>query len=233
MGKKAEKKSSSGKPKLTSARMLKNRPVDMLEREFTGDLVEQDKQRSARDTTFEQAAAEVGPEHTEPPKQRELLASPEAAARPVAVQNGRMLATYVGLGLERDKDNEKLVHLDFSFPLEEAHNGHIPKKVKDAWLWLKESGNEYVRVSDIPPITLDVFLDPKARSGELHLVGAEFTKAVVQVIEETGKGAVKLVTRFAFRLRVERDKDVINWAAWNDSESIWLKMPATQKSMEG
>jgi len=100
----------------------------------------------------------------EVPQQAELLAAPEEAARPIAVQNGRMLATYLGLGLERDKNNEKLVHLDFAFPLEEAHDGFIPRKVKDAWTWLKEQDNKAVQIKGIPAITLDVFLDPKRRS---------------------------------------------------------------------
>src|SRR6266849_7377903 len=118
----------------TSARLLKNRPLDA--EKDTADV-----RPPAVQQAFATAAAEVGAEHVEASQQAELLAAPEEAARPIAVQNGRMLATYVGLGLERDKDGGKLVHLDFSFPLEESHDGHIPHKVKDAWEWLKESGN--------------------------------------------------------------------------------------------
>lgn len=223
MRKGARNQESSTSMSPTSARLLKTgRPLDPDKG---------DAEVRPRGAVFGEAAAELGPEHTEAPQQAELLAAPEAAARPVAVQNGRMLATYVGLGLERDKDNEKLVHLDFSFPLEDAHDGFIPKKVKEAWLWLKDSGNTLVKVGDVPPVTLDIYLDPKEKKSELHVTGAEFSRAIVQVVEEVGKGQVKLVTRFAFRLRIERTKQVIDWAAWNDSESFWLKMPATQKSI--
>ena len=181
---------------------------------------------------FAEAAAQLGSDQIEPPKQHDLLALPEQAQRPIAVQNGRMLATYVGLGLERDKDNEKLVHLDFSFPLEAAHDGFIPKKVKEAWEWLAFTHNKAIQIAEIPPITLSVYIDPKEKTPELHLVGAEFTKAIVQVIEEVGKGAAKMVWRFAFRLRIQRTKKVIDWAAWHDGDSFWLSMPATQKSMD-
>src|SRR5260370_29021678 len=100
--------------------------------------------------------AEVRPtDAQDAPQQAELVAAPEEAGRPIAVQNGRMLATYVGLGLERDKDGGKLVHLDFSFPLEDAHDGHIPRRVKDAWEWLKLSGNKAVQIIGIPAVTLD------------------------------------------------------------------------------
>lgn len=208
---------------LTSSRLLKNRPLDPEK---------DDVEVRPKSEVFGEAAAELGPEHVETPRQAELLAAPEEATRPIAVQNGRLLATYVGLGLERDKDNEKLVHLDFSFPLEEAHDGFIPKRVAEAWAWLKSSGNKAVQIIGIPAVTLGVYLDPKEKNPELHLVGAEFSKAVIQLIEEVGKGKAKTVTRFAFRLRVERDKDVIAFAAWRDGEEFWLRMLTTQKSLE-
>jgi len=135
------------------------------------------------------------------------------------------------LHLERDKNNEKLICLDFSFPLEEAHNGYLPGKVKAAWDFLKESENKLIQVQGIPAVTLDLYLDPKEKKAELHLRGAEFSRAVIQLIEEVGKGKAKMVTRFSFRLRVERDKDTVNFAAWSDGQEYWLKMPATQKSI--
>lgn len=207
----------------TSARLLRHtRPLDPEK---------DDAEVRPKGEVFGEAAAELGPEHTEVPQQAELLAAPEEAARPVAVQNGRMLATYVGLGLERDKNNEKLVHLDFSFPLEDAHDGYIPKKVKEAWLWLKNAENKAVQIIGIPPVTLDVFLDPKAKRAELHLPGAGFSKAVISLIEEVGKGKAKMVTRFSFRLLTQRSPSVMEFAAWRDGEEFWLQMESTQKSI--
>lgn len=218
---KATASSTSTPP--TSARLLKNRPLD----QHSDDVEVRPKEQ-----VFGEAAEELGPEHIEEPKQAELLAMPEEATRPVAVQNGRMLATYVGLGLERDKNNEKLVHLDFSFALEDAHNGFIPKKVKEAWKFLKDSDNKLIWIKGIPPITLGVFMDPKAKKPELHLIAAEFTKAVIQIVEETGKGKIVMVTRFAFRVRASRHASVMDFAAWRDGESFWIVMPQTQEAME-
>jgi len=201
--------------KLTSARLLKhNRPPDDPD--------------GARSATFGAAAAQLSPDQIETPKQQELLAAPEQATKPSPVQNGRLLSTYVGLGLERDKDNEKLAHLDFSFPLEDAHDGFLPKKVKAALEWLKDQDNKLVQITGIPPVTLDIFHAPSAKKPELHLPGAEFTKAIISVIEEVGKGKAKLVWRFAFRLRVERTDEVIAFAAWHDGEEFWVTMPPTQ-----
>jgi hypothetical protein len=222
MTKEQPSRKSSSTTSVTSARLLKNRPLDHDK---------DDVEVRPKGEVFAEAAAQVGPENIEAPQQAELIAAPEAAVRPQSVQNGRMLATYVGLHLERNKDGEKLIHLDFSFPLEEAHDGFVPKRVKEAWQWLKESGNKAVQIIEIPPVTLDIYLDPKEKKAELHLVGAEFSKAVIQLIEEVGKGKAKMVTRFAFRLRVERDSDTVEFAAWRDSEEFWLKMAATQKAL--
>jgi hypothetical protein len=202
--------------------LLKNRPLDP---------VKDTAEVRPKGAVFDEALSELGPEIQEEPKQRELLAPPETATKPLAVQNGRMLATYVGLHLERDKDSEKLVHLDFSFPLEAAHDGFIPKKVKEAWEWLAFAHNKSIEIGELPAVTVDIFTDPKAKKPELHLTGADFSKAKISIVEETGKGKARLVTRFAFRLLVERNSEVIDFAAWHDSEEFWLKIDSTQKKL--
>ena len=215
---KAASPTSTDKP--TSARLLPNRPVE--------------KDESPRDKAFGAAAGELTADQLET-KQVEhpaLLADPKEAKTPAAVQNGRMHATYVGLGLERDKKGEKLVHLDFSFPLISGiHDGLIPEKVKNAWYYLQESDDIAVKINGMPPVTLSLYLDPKEKKPLLHLVGADFSRAIVQIIEEVGKGSAKKVTRFAFRVLVERTADVIDFAAWRDGETFWCLMPATQKKI--
>jgi hypothetical protein len=200
---------STAKP--TSARLLPNRPADPEE--------------PAAGKTIDEVESQV--------KTPELLADPVDAVKPSPVQNNRLHATYVGLGLERDKDEEKLVHLDFSFTLEKEHETghHLPEKVKHAWHYLQESGDKAVQVQGIPAVTLDVYAEPKEKRQLLHLVGAAFSKAVVSIIEEVGKGKAVKKTRFAFRLLVERTPEVMEFAAWNDGEQFWISMPATQKSM--
>src|SRR6266481_4318822 len=89
----------------TSARLLKGRPLDPV----TDDV-------------------EVRP--PEAIAHPDLLAKPEDAVKPVAVQNGRMHGLYMSAGFERDKNKRKLVHLDFSIVLEEACAGLVPEKVR-------------------------------------------------------------------------------------------------------
>jgi hypothetical protein len=211
-----KKEADTRKP--TSARLLKNRPEDPDP--VRGAIIEMGKDAPVEKFTKEE------------PKQGELLADKSEAVRPEPVQNGRLLATYIGLGLERDKDNEKLVHLDFSFPLEKPHEKIVPKRVRDAWEWLKASDNPLVQVGNIPAVTLGIYLDPQEKKPLFKITGAEFAKAMIQIVEETGKGKSKLVTRFKFRLRFDRSDDAIEFAAWHDGEEFWLRMEPTQKELD-
>lgn len=204
---------------LTSSRLLKNRPLDPEK---------DDAEVRPKGEVFGEAAAELGPEHVEAPQQAELLAAPEEATRPIAVQNGRMLATYVGLGLERDKDGGKLIHLDFSLQLGEEHDGHLPGKIKEAYDWIVSSGNKAAQIVGIPAQTIDVYLDPKEKKAQLHLGGAPVTKAIVSVIEQVGKGKAVNVIRFAFRVLVEREDKVLDFATQNDGSEFWITTHETQ-----
>jgi hypothetical protein len=211
-GRAASTRTSSAADKPTSARLLGNRPLDPA-----SDNVD------VRPPNLKEAEAQI--------KTPDLLADPQDAVRPVAVQNGRFLATYIGCKLERDKDQEKLVHLQFSIALQTEHDGYLPKKVKLAWDYLIQSHDKLVQVAEIPAVTLDLYVDTRDRKPLLHLVGAEFSKAIVGIFEETGKGKLNKVTRFAFRLLVERDEKTMHFAAWNDGEQFWITMPPTQKSI--
>ena len=160
-----------------------------------------------------------------------LFAPPEQAVRPNAVQNNRILATYVGLGLERDKDGEALVHLDFSFPLDDSHDGLLPARIREAYDWIKSTENKSAQVLGIPAQTIRIFLDPKDKATELKLVGATISKAVVSMIEEVGKGKAVRVIRFLFRALVERREAVIQWGAWHDGADFWITLENTQKEL--
>jgi len=158
----------------------------------------------------------------------DLLAKPEDAIKPVAVQNGRMHGLYMSAGFERDKNKRKLVHLDFSIVLEEACAGLVPEKVREAATWMERTGNKLIEVRGLEPVTFDVFTDPRKARPLLHLVNAEFVRAIVSFREEVGKGKSREIERFAFRILVERTQDVIDFAGWNDGQEFWLCMPATQ-----
>lgn len=206
---KLKSKDKGGKP--TSARLLRNRPPDPEE---------------SHSMAMEEQEAEA-----QEPIQGQLIADSEVAAiEPSAVQNDRIAATYLGDSKSREKDTA-MVYLDFSFTLTNEHKKFVPDKVADAQTWLTKNDNKLVGVNHLPAQTVDVFLSPNEKSPELHLVGAEMTKATVSMIEETGKGKTKKVVRFKFSLLVERDRDLKDFTWENDDKQFWLTLEDTQQSL--
>ncbi len=168
----------------------------------------------------------------EEPIQAPLIPEAEiAAVEPTPIVNDRMVATYVGLSLSRDKDGEKLCSLEFSMTLTKEHDDYVPKKVADAHEWLVDSDNKMIQVNHIKPHTVDIYDEPNAKKPLLHVVGGTVEKASVAMIEETGKGKAKKVIRFVFRLCVERDDKAIAFGAWNDESQFWLDMDQTQRTI--
>jgi hypothetical protein len=156
---------------------------------------------------------------------------PEAdipAVEPTPIVNGRVVATYVGFSLARDKNNKKLCSLEFSMTLTEKHDRYLPKKVAKAHEWLYETDNKLVQVNHIKPQTVNIFDDPKEKKPIMHIVGGTIERASVAMIEETGKGKSKKVIRFVFRLCIERDDKAVSFGAWRDEEQFWLEMDQTQ-----
>lgn len=221
MGKTKTTKSTSNKP--TSARLLKNRPAETS----SDDTAAQKAPLGVVGRALEQIG-EADAEHVEQVQHPDLLASAEDADKPAEVQNGRILATYLGLGLERNKERDKLVHLNFTFPITDEHMKLIPQKVWEAAEFLLESGDKSHECQALPLATLDIYDDPKEKQSRLHVVGAQYTKADVAVVEETGKGEIKEVVRFKFRLLMERTLPIMKFADWHDGEQFWIEIPSTQ-----
>lgn len=173
-------------------------------------------------------------EEKQEPIQAPLIPESEIpVVEPTPIVNDRMVATYVGLSLSRDKNGEKLCSLEFSMTLTPEHDGYVPKKVAAAHEWLVDSDNKLIQVNHIKPHTVDIYDEPNAKKPLLHVVGGTVEKASVAMIEETGKGKAKKVIRFVFRLCVERDEKAIAFGAWNDESQFWLDMDQTQRTMQG
>lgn len=155
---------------------------------------------------------------------------PVKEAEPIV--NKRMVVTYNNLSLSRDKDGEKLVTLEFSQTLTADHSDYIPAKLSAAYSWLLRNDNKLIQINHVPDQTIDVYADPKEKKPLLHLVGATVERAIVALIEETGKGKSKKVVRCAIRFKVERDEKTIDFAAWNDDQQFWITMAQTQQEIE-
>jgi hypothetical protein len=201
-------------------------------------MAEKDKPTSARSkslapeeplTKAEQEAAEEAE-----PIQAPLIADedmpPVVEAEPI--QNGRIAATYVGMSLDRDKEDEKLVHLIFSFKVTRDHEELIPDKFFKAYKWLLSSDNKSVGIDNVDDQTIDVYTKPDGKKEALHLSVAKIVSAKTEAIEENGKGKTKHVVRCKFSAVIERSEKAIAFAAWRDGESFWLTIVQSQDSIK-
>jgi hypothetical protein len=212
------------KPKIGRKASRPGLPTTSRTRSLAPDDPNDDKPDGEQETT------ETG--DREEPVQAPLIPEAEMpAVEPTQIVNKRMVAQYVGLSLSRDKDGEKLCSLDFSMTLTKEHDDYVPKKVAAAHKWLVKEDNKIIGVNHIPAQTMDIYDDPKAKKPVIHIVGATVERASLSMIEETGKGKSKKVIRFSFRLKVERDEETIDFAAWQDENQFWLDMNETQSSL--
>lgn len=142
------------------------------------------------------------------------------------VQGDKMLCKFIKPHFEMDED-DRLVSLEFSIALSNAHKCLVDDEVLDAWKFIASSHVKRVVGIDIRPQTVDVFLAPDMDS-ELHLTSAMVTQATISTVEKTGDGKEETITRLQFRLKADLMKNVIQFATSHYGDQVWIKMKLAQ-----
>jgi hypothetical protein len=159
--------------------------------------------------------------------QGELLNPPAKQPTP-AIQHGKMAAHFVKFVPDRTKNRDRVVFLDFSLELEEAHSGKLPREVEDAWKDLKNGSIKRIDPNGIGSQNLSVSLVPDG-SVDLEVVAA-VPKAVISRITSKGKGKERKVTRLQMRFLTSFTKDVEQFCSNAYDETTWLQMKESQRS---
>jgi hypothetical protein len=153
---------------------------------------------------------------------------------PQAVRDGLMQVFFVRPHFTGDYD-DKTLECEFTFPLTDAHKGLLPKRVEEAWKIVARKGFNDMGISDIPPQTITLYLAPDLKGKtktkdeyEIHLAGVNIGKARIKKIEETGKGGVKVVTRFHFRIFLDIVADNVKFATKFYGRELWMEMGDAQ-----
>ena len=150
---------------------------------------------------------------------------------PITVVNGRILADYVKPIFSRDSNDDRFIALEFAVKLTEAHKTILPRKVLDAWGFVADDGGNGVKDIPVKPQTVRIFLTSDDSAEELLIVGGIIEHAKVDIVEERGAGEAVKFTRYSFRVSNERSKNLVNFAAWHDGQSVWLECKPTQASL--
>lgn len=186
----------------------------------------------AKKNKFVEAAQEAGI----PVEPNEALKAdkPEPEV-PRPVQHGHLLAAYVLPHYRIHKDMGQVVEMEFSFPLTPDHRGNLPDGVEEAWRFIDKKNYPSIDVSAIPPQTVTIRKAPDMKKDEymLHLADVLLVKARLRKVEEKGKGHVKTVLRFSFRMLCEvTEPDVCRFADRQFGKDVWIEMAEIQGTLK-
>ena len=161
------------------------------------------------------------------PEQTALIESP---LPPSVVRGKKILANYVRPHYLLSED-QRVIELEFSFALTDEHKKVIPPIVRREWEHLSSNSSQKIMGIQIEPQTIELFMAPDMEP-ELHLTGVSVVKAALALIEESGSGAVKKITRFSFRAVVPADETTY-WPFVNGQygQEVWLSIEQTQGSL--
>lgn len=174
--------------------------------------------------------AGIKPLDNEESEQAELLKMPEQP-KPPAVQGNKILAHFIRPHFRKTKAGERLIALELSFPLTDAHEEFIPKAVRDGWKFMAKKGNKRLDIVDVPNQFARFYLASDDKSEALILPVSQITHVSLAVVKQTGTGAATKVIRFSFRLEVKMSAEVGRFADANFDESFWLEMAETQETL--
>jgi hypothetical protein len=164
-----------------------------------------------------------------------LKADNPAPETPKPVRDGHLQAAYVLPHYKIHKDLGQVVEMEFSFPLTPDHKGNLPDGVEEAWRFIDKKNYPSIDVSAIPPQTITIRKAPDMKHDDymLHLADALLVKARLKKVEEKGKGYVKTVLRFSFRILCEvTEPDVCKFADRQFGRDVWIEMDETQGKLK-
>jgi hypothetical protein len=153
---------------------------------------------------------------------------PVAEQRSPAIQHGKMAAHFVKYVPDRTKNRDRIVFLDFSLELEDAHAGRLPREIEDAWKDLKNGSIKRIDPNGIGSQNLAISLVPDGQV-DLQIVAA-VPKASISRITAKGKGKERKITRLQMRFLTSFTKDVEEFCANAYDETTWLTIEESQRS---
>ena len=150
--------------------------------------------------------------------------------RSPAIQHGKMAAHFVKYVPDRTKNRDRIVFLDFSLELEDAHSGKLPREIEDAWKDLKNGSIKRIDPNGIGSQNLSISLVPDGKV-DLEVVAA-VPKASISRITAKGKGKERKITRLQVRFLTSFTKDVEVFCSNAYDETTWLQIEESQRSFE-
>jgi hypothetical protein len=177
-----------------------------------------------REEPAEKEPAEKGDEKEvdEAPVQGELLGAPQKAPSP-AIMFGKMAMHFVGYKAKKNKEREKIVHVDLSVELDEkAHKGRFPQEIETAWKGLLRDNLNYVSPGGFGAQIIKLYGVPDYEEPDCDVI-ALITQCEISRIVEKGKGESREVIRLTLRLETDLHKDMDAFCVNYFDETIYAE----------
>jgi len=181
----------------------KEKKQGMGRRKYSGDLVAQDKARSADEAQ--------GTLVTIPPKEPEKL-----------IENKRMKVSYVKPHFDRNKKGNRYVALELSQVVTADHKDYLPDLMTDGWKDLVKKNRKRIDLINVPAQSAKFYMTSDIDEHALEIPAARVTHVSLQVIEEKGTGKANKVVRLSYRLRVPLSRDVAHFSEWNFGDQYFV-----------
>ena len=174
-------------------------------------------------------------EETEQPEETEqsevLLEMPENDQHLALVMNDRMLVHYIKPHFKKTKKGERTIALEFSTPLTDEHEEHLPKLIASGWKILQKKGMKKLDVDYVPPQVIKIWLADDQEKEALILPAVAITNVSLATVQQKGEGQARKVIRLSFRALTKMTAQVGRFAEFNYDDKFWLSMHELQEEM--
>jgi hypothetical protein len=123
------------------------------------------------------------------------------------------------------------VSLAITLPLEDTHDGLLPKIIHDGYRDITKKGRKGMTFTELPGQHAMFFLTSDIHEESLVLPAAKMINASLALIQRKGEGEARKVIRLSFRLQVKLSKEVAHFAEQNLGNNFWLSLKETDEPL--
>jgi hypothetical protein len=123
------------------------------------------------------------------------------------------------------------VSLAITLPLEDSHDGLLPKIIHDGYRDITKKGRKGMTFTELPGQHAMFFLTSDIREESLVLPAAKMINASLALVQRKGEGEARKVIRLSFRLQVKLSKEVAHFAEHNLGNNFWLSLRETEEPL--
>ncbi len=159
------------------------------------------------------------------PEQQELLTIPVAPS----IQNGKMAVHFTKFATDKSKNQNRIVYMDFSLELDDAHKGQLPKEVEDAWKDLQRGSVKRIDPDGVGTQNVCISLVPDGKV-DIEIVAAVAKASISRITAKGQVGKERKITRLQIRFVTNYEKDVEHFCGVAYDETVFLQMEDSQSS---